>query len=38
MSGSEPRQETIANFIKAAQKVTIDWDAISKRIQVTCDV
>ena len=34
MSSAEPREETLPNYIKAAQKVTVDWDAISKRIQV----
>ena len=38
MSSSQPREETLPNFIKASQKVVIDWDQISKKIQVTFDV
>ncbi len=38
MSSSQPREETLPNFIKAAQKFTVDWDSISKKIQVACGV
>jgi hypothetical protein len=34
MSSAQPRDENLPNYIKAAQKFTVDWDAISKKIQV----